>query len=82
MIDAIAGGGGLISLPVYMLAGIPAHNAIASNKLSACMGTSLSSYIYFKKGYMKLKLCVIGVIAALLGAFICAKISLFLDEDL
>ena len=27
-VDSIAGGGGLISLPAYMFAGIPVHNAI------------------------------------------------------
>ena len=41
-VDAIAGGGGLISLPAYMIAGLPAHTAIATNKLSACMGTGLT----------------------------------------
>ena len=30
-IDAIAGGGGLISLPAYMIAGLPPHAAIASS---------------------------------------------------
>ena len=30
-VDSIAGGGGLISLPVYLLAGLPIHNAIATN---------------------------------------------------
>lgn len=32
-VDSIAGGGGLISLPAYMFAGIPVHHAIATNKL-------------------------------------------------
>ena len=33
-IDAIAGGGGLISLPAYMITGLPVHNAIAHPSLS------------------------------------------------
>ena len=37
-IDAAAGGGGLISLPAYFLAGLPAHTAIATNKLSSSLG--------------------------------------------
>ena len=37
-VDAIAGGGGLISLPAYMFAGIPVHHAIATNKLSSATG--------------------------------------------
>lgn len=81
-VDAIAGGGGLISLPAYMLAGIPAHNAIATNKMSSCMGTSLASYIYYKKGFMKWKLCIPSIIAALMGSYIGANISLYLNENL
>ena len=38
-VDAIAGGGGLISLPAYLLAGVPIHNAIATNMLSSASGT-------------------------------------------
>ena len=34
-VDAVAGGGGLISLPAYLLAGVPIHNAVATNKLSS-----------------------------------------------
>ncbi len=81
-VDAIAGGGGLISLPAYMLAGIPVHQAIATNKLSSCMGTSLASYIYYKKGFMKWKLCLIGIVAAFIGASIGANISLYLQEKI
>ena len=42
-VDSIAGGGGLISLPAYMFAGIPVHNAIATNKLSSSTGTVVST---------------------------------------
>ena len=42
-VDAIAGGGGLISLPAYMLAGLPVHNAIGTNKLSSAMGATLTT---------------------------------------
>ena len=42
LIDAIAGGGGLISLPAYMIAGLPPHQAIATNKMSSSLGTALS----------------------------------------
>ena len=36
-VDSIAGGGGLISLPAYMIVGLPAHTAIATNKISSSM---------------------------------------------
>ena len=37
-IDAVAGGGGIITLPVYMLTGLPAHQAYGCNKFSAAAG--------------------------------------------
>ena len=43
LIDAVAGGGGLISLPAYMIAGVPVHGAIATNKMSAAMGTVVAT---------------------------------------
>ena len=42
-IDAIVGGGGLISVPAYMLAGLPVHASIATNKLSSFCGTCIST---------------------------------------
>ena len=36
-VDAVAGGGGLISLPAYLIAGVPVHMAIGTNKLSSGM---------------------------------------------
>ena len=38
-VDSIAGGGGLISLPAFFFAGLPAHVAIGTNKLSSTLGT-------------------------------------------
>ncbi|MDO4467044.1 MAG: TSUP family transporter [Bacillota bacterium] len=80
-VDAIAGGGGLISLPAYLLAGIPAHNAIATNKLSSCMGTTISALHYYKKRFMKWKLCLPGIILAIAGSYIGSNISLLLNES-
>lgn len=45
-VDAIAGGGGLISLPAYFISGLPAHFALGTNKLSAMMGTMLTPEFY------------------------------------
>lgn len=38
-VDAIAGGGGLISLPLLISAGLPIHVALGTNKLQASIGT-------------------------------------------
>ena len=42
-IDAIAGGGGLISLPAYLIAGLPPHAAIGTNKFGSCCGTCVAT---------------------------------------
>lgn len=42
-VDSVAGGGGLISLPAYYLAGLPPVMAAGTNKLSACLGTLAAS---------------------------------------
>lgn len=48
-IDAIGGGGGLISLPAYFFAGLPTHYALGTNKISSCLGTAASTARYIKK---------------------------------
>ena len=42
-VDAIAGGGGLISLPAYFIAGIPSHYCLGTYKLSAMVGTAFTT---------------------------------------
>ena len=63
-VDAVAGGGGLISLPAYMIAGLPVHNAIATNKLSSAMGTSVATARLAMAHYIPWKKAVPCVIAA------------------
>ncbi len=79
-IDAVAGGGGLISIPAYMLAGLPVHMAIATNKLSAGMGTSLATYRYNKKGYIPWRQASFCVVCALIGAYLGAHLALLVDD--
>lgn len=78
--DAIAGGGGIISVPTYLLAGLPAHIALGSNKLSSCLGTVASTARYVKNGYADWKLGIPSVVLALIGAHLGTKLQLMLDE--
>ena len=50
LVDAVAGGGGLISLPAYLLAGLPPHAATATNKCGSVFGTGLSTLRFLKNG--------------------------------
>lgn len=46
LIDSIAGGGGLLTVPVLLGVGIPPQAALATNKLQSC-GGSFSASLYF-----------------------------------
>ena len=81
-VDSIAGGGGLISLPAYLLAGLPTHLAIGTNKLSSACGTSLTTIRFIRKGLVRWKLALPGVAAAMLGSSLGSRLSLAADERL
>ncbi len=54
MVDAIAGGGGLIALPAILWAGLPPVQALATNKLQGSFGTLTSSWHFIRKGEIDL----------------------------
>jgi uncharacterized membrane protein YfcA len=78
-IDAIAGGGGLISLPAYIFVGIPIHNAYATNKFPASMGTAMAVANYLKGGCIDYTAAIPGSIAAIIGSFIGTRLALSLS---
>ena len=80
LIDAIGGGGGLITLPAFMIAGFPVHYAIGTNKVSSAMGTSIAFTKFFLDGYMPVKLSICGIIFALLGSSLGAKTALLISD--
>ena len=79
LVDAIAGGGGLITLPAYMIAGLPVHSAIATNKLANTMGTSLATVRYGRSGFIPWKqvpFCVACAYAgSTLGSWLALQVS-------
>lgn len=79
-VDAVAGGGGLISLPAYMISGLPVHNAIGTNKLSSFMGTSLATWRYARRGFIPWKLGSVCVVIALIGSSLGANLALLIDD--
>lgn len=82
LIDSIAGGGGLISLPAYLIAGVPPHFALATNKLSSCMGTFISTARYIKNKSADIKLAIPCIILAFIGSPIGASLALMVDEKI
>ena len=79
-VDAIGGGGGLISLPAYLIAGLPPHQAIATNKLSSSCGTALTTARFALQRLIDWPMAVPCIATGLLGSFIGAKLSLLMDS--
>ena len=81
-VDAIGGGGGLISLPAYYLAGVPIHHAIATNKLSSATGTLISTIRIGKSVKIRWKLIAPAVVMALIGSYLGTRLSILTDEKI
>ena len=80
-VDSIAGGGGLISLPAYYLAGLPPHFALGTNKMSSSIGTVFSTATYVREGYVYKRIIPVSIAGALTGSWIGAQCALLLDEQ-
>ena len=81
-IDAIAGGGGLITLPAIMAMGVPPHLALGTNKLQGVFGSFTATLNFTKKGLINYKECFIGIVFTFIGALIGATLILFLNAIL
>lgn len=82
LVDAIGGGGGLISLPAYVLSGVPIHNAIATNKLSSACGTTLATVRFIRQGLVNWRLTLPTIVFAVLGSSLGANLSMATGEGI
>lgn len=78
-IDAIAGGGGLISLPAYWSAGIPPHMALGTNKFSSCCGTVFSTARFFHARMIDVPVALLSAAMALVGSWLGASTALIVS---
>ena len=67
-VDAIAGGGGLISVPVLLGVGLPPHIALGTNKLQSTIGTLVATHSYYRHRLFSLKTLLKGVVSVVAGA--------------
>ena len=81
LVDAIGGGGGLISLPAFLFAGLPPHMAVATNKLSSSCGTSVVTARMIKNHLIDFKLALPSILCAVIGSAIGSKLSLLIPEE-
>jgi hypothetical protein len=81
-IDAIAGGGGLISLPAYWSIGLPPHVALGTNKFSSCFGTLFSTLNYFRAKMIDIPVALASAALALVGSWLGASTALRVSPKL
>lgn len=81
-VDAISGGGGLISLPTLLLFGVPPHIALGTNKLQTSFGTAMATYHYFKEGLIASKTIINGLLFGLLGTLLGTFLVTSLDNHI
>ena len=81
-IDAIAGGGGLITLPALLLAGATPLEAIGTNKVQSIFGSGSATIAYARKGHVDLSRQIGSAGLALVGAVLGALCATLLPQDL
>lgn len=78
-IDSIVGGGGVISLPALLAAGLPPHLALGTNKLAATGASLMATVRYTQAGLVDLRTALALIPLSVVGAFLGAMAVLALD---
>lgn len=81
-IDAIAGGGGLICLPVLLGVGLPPHIALATNKLQGTFGSFTAALNFSLKGLVDFTQIWIGIVFTFIGAMVGTILILFINPQI
>lgn len=82
IIDAIAGGGGMITIPALLLAGIPPVEALGTNKLQGLFGSSSATIAYARKGHVDFKNLWPEALMSLTGSVFGALLATVLPVDI
>ena len=81
LIDSIAGGGGIISIPAYTLTGMPMHCVMGCNKFSSTCGTSFSVARFMANKALDIKIALVSAVGAIIGSGIAAHIVINLSDQ-
>jgi uncharacterized membrane protein YfcA len=79
-VDSIAGGGGLISIPSYLLVGVPIKVAYGTNKFAMSFATTTASINYLRSGCVVPRAAIAGALAALPGSWLGTLLAVHLSD--
>lgn len=77
--DAVAGGGGIITLPAYMFAGVPIHMAYGTNKFGNSFGTAIATFNYGRGGFIRWRPGFVCAAMSLIGSWLGARLVVALS---
>ena len=80
VIDAVCGGGGILTMPMFMAIGFPTHMVTGTNQCSIFLGGATSLARYMKGGHIHWQTALITGPLAVLGAFLGAKLNMVMPE--
>lgn len=80
-IDSIAGGGGLLTLPLLLAVGIPPANALATNKLQSCGGSFSASLYFIRRRMVNLSEIKYSILFAFIGSALGTLLVLYIKAD-
>lgn len=69
-VDSIAGGGGIITIPALLSAGLPPHLALGTNKLQSSFGSLTATLTYRHHGLVRVRQTLFGILCTAIGAAI------------
>ena len=75
------GGAGLILIPAFLMVGLPPQVALAQEKLVSTIGTVAAIKNFMKSSSIVWHIVPVGIVAALIGAFVGAKVILILPVE-
>lgn len=81
-IDAIAGGGGMVQVPVLLLSGIPPIFVLASNKMASVFGALMATIKYASSKKVSWKIVLIAIIPCLIASYIGSNLVMFLSDEI
>ncbi len=82
IIDSIAGGGGMITIPALLLAGVPPVEALGTNKLQSLFGSSSATIAYARKGHVDFRQIWPEALASCLGVVLGALLATVLPVSI
>lgn len=81
-IDAVAGGGGLISMPAMLLCGIAPHVALGTGKFAASLGSLTSLWTFARNHLVLMRIAPAGFASAFIGAMLGSTLTMYIPSEI